>query len=70
MNLRQTASSLEKITHKFTRELNELSGNAEHLKYKSYVEERNNCRSGSGEFQFQMFQFQFHIKNVAGFFLF
>lgn len=62
MNLRQTASSLEKITHKFTRELNQLTNDAEYLKYKSYVDERSSFRSGSGGFYPKFFIFVEYLK--------
>lgn len=48
LNMRQTLSALGKNTHKFIQQHNDLTGKAEHLKYKSYVEERGNYRSGSG----------------------
>lgn len=49
MNMRQTLSTLERNTHNFVKEHTNLSNKVEYLKFKSYVEERNNFRSGSGE---------------------
>lgn len=52
MDMRQTLSTLEKNTHKFIQEHNDLSNKAEYLKFKNYVEERNRFRSGSGELSY------------------
>ena len=52
MNMRQTLSKLEKNTHKFVKEHNDLSTKVEYLKFKSYVEERNSLRTGYGELFF------------------
>lgn len=72
MNMRQTLSKLEKDTHKFVQKHNDLSSKVEYLKFKSYVEERNNLRSGSGELflfssikidsQLIYLEFRFHMK--------
>lgn len=44
-DMRIALSSLEKCTHKFVREHSELSTKVEFLKYKNYVEQRENIRS-------------------------
>lgn len=44
-DMRIALSSLEKCTHKFIREHSELSTKVEFLKYKNYVEQRENIRS-------------------------
>lgn len=51
MDMRKTLTALERNTHKFIQEHNDLSKKAEHLKYKCFIEERYDCRSGqTGEF--------------------
>lgn len=49
MNLRQTLSTLQKSTHQFVREHNELSSHVQYLKYRNFVEDRNSYRSGDGK---------------------
>lgn len=53
--MRQTLSKLGKNTQKFVQEHNDLSTKVEYLKFKSYVDERNSLRSGSGELLLLLF---------------
>lgn len=43
--MRMALLAMEKCTHKFIHDHNELSSKAEFLKYKNYVEQRDNIRT-------------------------
>lgn len=43
--MRMALLAMEKCTHKFIHDHNELSSKAEYLKYKNYVEQRDNIRT-------------------------